>query len=276
VRTLLAVHAHPDDETIVTGGILARYSAEGVRTVIVTCTRGDVGGVADNVRVDASGLGALRERELNAAAATLGISRLDVLGYGDSGMLRATDNRPVNAFSNVDVGAAADQLLRIIEQERPQVMVTYDETGGYGHPDHVKAHQVAVAAFEAAGCRRPAKLYFVRFPEGWSRRFVAGLKREGIAAPSSAPAGVDAGQADVDIGVPDALVTTAIDVRRYVETKRAALACHRSQMPPDHFLMRMSRLFAGRMWAYEFFSREVGPTTARSGHLESDLFDGLG
>jgi N-acetyl-1-D-myo-inositol-2-amino-2-deoxy-alpha-D-glucopyranoside deacetylase len=155
------------------------------------------------------------------------------------------------------------------------VLVAYDDTGGYGHPDHIKAHQVAVAAFEASGPARPAKLYFVRFPLTWSREFVRALRSAGIDAPGSAPTGADAGPEVLDVGVPDQLVTTAIDVRTYVDTKLAALACHASQMPPDHFLMRMPVDLAQRLWSYEYFSREHGPTAAAPGEYEGDLFSGL-
>jgi LmbE family N-acetylglucosaminyl deacetylase len=155
------------------------------------------------------------------------------------------------------------------------VLVTYDETGGYGHPDHLKAHQVGVAAFEASGDARPAKLYFVRIPLGWSREFVRSLRAAGIAAPGSAATGADAGADVLEIGVPDHLVTTAIDVRQYVRIKRAALAAHASQMPPDHFLMRMPPALAERLWQYEYFSCESGPTRAAPGGHEADLFSGL-
>jgi N-acetyl-1-D-myo-inositol-2-amino-2-deoxy-alpha-D-glucopyranoside deacetylase len=275
-RTLLAVHAHPDDETITTGGTLARYAAEGVRTVVVTCTRGDLGWVFDPTLVGQD-VGTLRDRELEDACSTLGVSRLARLGYSDSGMPGVPENHRPGAFFTAHVHEAADRLLEVIEEERPRVMLTYDETGGYGHPDHVKAHQVAVAAFGAAGAARPDKLYFVRFPLTWSREFVRRLREAGIDAPGSAPSGADAGPGLHEIGVPDEVVTTAIDVRRYVATKLAALACHRSQVPPDHFLRRMPPALAERVWANEYFSLESGPTTARCSAqaVEADLFAGL-
>ena len=259
-RTLLAVHAHPDDETITTGGTLARYSAEGVRTVVVTCTQGELGWVFEPSLVGQD-VGTLRDHELETACSTLGVGRLVRLGYYDSGMAGAAENARPGAFAGADLGEAAARLVKVLDEERPRVMLAYDETGGYGHPDHVKAHQVAVAAFETAGTARPEKLYFVRFPLTWSREFVRGLREAGIDAPGSAPAGADAGPDLHEIGVPDALVTTAIDVRRYVPTKLAALACHRSQLPPDHFLRRMPPELAQRLWAYEYFSRESGPTS---------------
>jgi LmbE family N-acetylglucosaminyl deacetylase len=279
-KTLLAVHAHPDDETITMGGTLARYSAEGARTVVVTCTRGDLGWVPDGLATDA-GVAALRDRELDAATRQLGVSRVIRLGYSDSGMAGRPENHRQGAFFAADLAEAAARLVDVIRQERPQVMVAYDATGGYGHPDHVKAHQVAVDAFEASGSARPARLYFVRFPLGWSREFVRALRQAGIDAPGSAIAGADAGPEVAEIGVADNLVTTAIDVRQYVSTKLAALACHASQMPADHFLMRMPLELAERLWAFEYFSREddVHGTQRRVGHgaaLESDLFAGLG
>jgi LmbE family N-acetylglucosaminyl deacetylase len=250
-RCLLAVHAHPDDETLTTGGTLARYAAEGVRTVVVTCTQGELGLPGD------------RSRELEAAANVLGVARLVQLGYADSGM--QAENAGPEAFHRIEAAEAATRLIEVLEEEQPQVVVTYDETGGYGHPDHVKAHQVTVAA-----CRRWAhgRLYFVSFPLTWSRRFVAALRRAGIDAPGSAPAGADAGPEVEEIGVPDERVTTRIDVRAYVDTKRKALACHGSQVGPDHFLGQAPADLLHALWAYEYFER-VGPRPRR---LEEDLF----
>jgi N-acetyl-1-D-myo-inositol-2-amino-2-deoxy-alpha-D-glucopyranoside deacetylase len=173
-------------------------------------------------------------------------------------MAGSADNHRPGAFWAANLDEAAERLREVITEERPQSVVTYDETGGYGHPDHVKAHQVAVAAFR----RLPAdlgsiRLWFVRFPLSWSRAFVASLRAEGIDAPGSAPAGADAGPQVKEIGVDDALVTKAVDVQAYVETKRAALACYASQFPPDHFLSRMSPALAARLWSHEFFSIEA-------------------
>src|SRR5258708_3586095 len=187
MRTLLAVHAHPDDETITMGGTLARYSAEGVRTVVVTCTRGDLGEVR-NQHVSNVDVGAVRDRELETAVQRLGVSRLVRLGYSDSGMAGWPENHRPGAFFAAHLTQAAARLVQIIEEERPQVMLTYDDTGGYGHPDHVKAHHVAVAAFAASGAAQPTKLYFVRLPLTWSRDFVRSLREAGINAPGSAAA----------------------------------------------------------------------------------------
>ena len=176
----------------------------------------------------------------------LGVSRVVKLGYSDSGMAGWPENHRPGAFFAANLGEATERLVDVIRQERPQVMVAYDETGGYGHPDHVKAHQVAVAAFEASGKARPARLYFVRFPLGWSREFVRAVRAAGIDAPGTAVSGAGAGPDVAVIGTADELVTTRIDVRQYVATKRAALACHASQMAADHFLMRMALELAQR------------------------------
>jgi LmbE family N-acetylglucosaminyl deacetylase len=274
MKTLLAVHAHPDDETVTMGGTLARYSADGVRTVVVTCTHGDLGEV-DGARVPIEAdVGTLRDRELEAAARCLGVSRLVNLGYFDSGMAGWAENHRPGAFFAAGLAEASARLLEIIREERPQVLVSYDQTGGYGHPDHLKAHQVAVAAFAlAAGSEvAPGKLYFVRFPLGWSRAFVRALRDAGIDAPGSAPSGSDAGPDVHEIGVADDLVTTAIDISAYVPAKLAALACHASQFPPTHFLRRMPPALAARLWHYEYFSRE---SPAAPGEPETDLFAGL-
>jgi LmbE family N-acetylglucosaminyl deacetylase len=248
---LLAVHAHPDDETLTTGGTLARYAAEGVRTVVVTCTGGELGFPGN------------RAQELQAAAEVLGVHRLVRLGYADSGM--RGENHSPGAFHAVETAAAAENLAEVLQEEQPQVVLTYDETGGYGHPDHVKAHRVTLAAVRRS---KVEKLYFVSFPLSWSRRFVADLRRVGIDAPASAPAGADAGPDVEEIGVPDERVTTRIDVRGYLDKKRAALACYRSQIGPDHFLSKAPADLLQQLWAYEFFER----VDRRPLQEEHDLF----
>jgi N-acetyl-1-D-myo-inositol-2-amino-2-deoxy-alpha-D-glucopyranoside deacetylase len=274
---LLAVHAHPDDETITMGGTLARYSAAGVRTIVVTCTTGDLGEVGDTALASHIDVAAVRASELRAATRTLGVSRQVQLGYSDSGMAGTPQNDRASAFCRADVLEAAARVVRVLEAERPAVMVAYDETGGYGHPDHVRAHEVAVAAYAAAPpAIRPARLFFVRFPLTWSRAFVRALRAAHIDAPGSAPAGADAGPVVQEIGVPDELVTTTVDVRGYVGVKRAALACHASQMPTSHFLRRMSDQLAEQLWSREFYSLERSePQAAARLAPEADLFEGL-
>jgi N-acetyl-1-D-myo-inositol-2-amino-2-deoxy-alpha-D-glucopyranoside deacetylase len=194
-------------------------------------------------------------------------------------MAGTPENDRPTAFCRADLAEAASRLVRILEEERPAVIVGYDETGGYGHPDHLRAHELAVASYDAAPpAIRPARLFFVRFPLTWSRSFVEALRAAGIDAPGSAPSGADAGPSVGEIGVPDDLVTTSLDVRAYVGLKRAALACHASQMPPEHFLRRMPDALAERLWSQEFFSLERSEASepgASRVHTETDFFGGL-
>jgi N-acetyl-1-D-myo-inositol-2-amino-2-deoxy-alpha-D-glucopyranoside deacetylase len=281
-HTLLAVHAHPDDECIGTGGVLARYAAEGVRTVLVTCTDGAVGEISDPALATADNLVDVRARELDEAVQILRVSRLVKLGYRDSGMAGTADNVHPASFHQAPLDEAVGRVVRIIREERPQVVVTYDERGGYGHPDHIRAHEVAVAAFEAAGdgarfpsagpAWAPAKLYYSVVPRSALGRFIERLQEAGIDVPFRRQAEVaeSAGE-DPPFGVADERVTTTVDVAAYVGQKRAALQAHRTQMGPEQFFMRLpSELFA-EIFAREMFQRVTGLGVTP----ETDLFAGL-
>ena len=138
--TLMTVHAHPDDESIGTGGVLARYADEGIRTVLVTCTGGEVGEIGDPTLATPDNLAEIREQELRAACAILGVGHLELLGYRDSGMAGTDDNEHPDAFARADLDVAIRRLVALVRRFRPQVLVTYDENGLYGHPDHVHAN----------------------------------------------------------------------------------------------------------------------------------------
>ena len=159
----MAVHAHPDDEAIGTGGILARYAAEGVRTVLVTCTNGELGDAPGGLKPDDPGhdervVVPLRRRELEASCEILGVSQLELLGYHDSGMEGWPQNDVPDSFWHTPVEDAARRLADLMRTYEPQVVVTYDENGFYGHPDHIQANRVTRAAL--AECGIPAKLYY--------------------------------------------------------------------------------------------------------------------
>src|SRR5918911_3528093 len=197
----MTVHAHPDDEAIGTGGVLARYADEGMRTVLVTCTGGEVGEIADPALATPDTLGEVRARELAESVRILGVSRSVKLGYRDSGMAGTETNGDPRSFFQADLEEATGRLVRVVREERPQLLVTYDDSGGYGHPDHVRAHLITVAGFEAAGDParfpeagppwRPSKLYFTAFTRSGALRFAEMLRERGIEAPWSAPAGGD-------------------------------------------------------------------------------------
>ena len=278
-RTLLAVHAHPDDESTTTGGILARSAAEGARTVLLTCTRGDVG--TPDPREPT---GEVRARELAEAGRILGLSRIVQLGYRDSGMAGTPMNSDPACFWRADFAEAVERVVRVIREERPRVVVTYDERGGYGHPDHIQAHRVTTAAFRVAGnparCAdvgppwQPARLYFVTFPRARARRFAEALRASDIDAPYSAMAGVDAEGDPDEFGTPDDSVQVAVDVSAYVDVKRAALAAHRSQVGSDHFLLRTPLSLLRELWSHEYFQR-AGWDPSQPAEPGADLFAGL-
>src|SRR3979490_2183195 len=280
-RTLVAVHAHPDDECLGTGGILSRYAAEGVRTVLVTCTDGAVGEISDPALATPENLVEVRARELDAAVQLLGISRLVKLGYRDSGMAGTADNDNPASFHQAPLDGAVEGVVQVIRAERPEVIVTYDERGGYGHPDHIRAHQVAVAAFEAAGddsrfpaagpAWAPTRLYYSVVPRSAMLRFMERLREAGIEMPFSRPDSDTAPEApeEMPFGVDDDQVTTTVDVSAYIEAKRAAIESHRTQMGPEQFFMKLpTELFV------EAFGRETFQRVAGSGPKpETDLFD---
>lgn len=284
-RTLLAVHAHPDDECIGTGGSLARYAAEGVYTVLVTCTDGAVGEISDPALATPENLAEVRSRELDESVRILKVGRLVKLGYRDSGMLGTDDNNNPASFNQANFDEAVERVVQVMRAEQPQVVVTYDERGGYGHPDHVRAHQVAVAAVAAAADanRFPsagpawtcAKLYYNVFPRSAMRRFAERLRQAGIEAPFGPGPDENAETAERTVetpfGVDDDKVSTTIDVSAYVAQKRAALESHRTQMGPEQFFMKLpADLFA------EVFGRETFQRVAGEGPLpETDLFAGI-
>jgi mycothiol conjugate amidase Mca len=281
-RTLLTVHAHPDDECIGTGGILARYAAEGARTILVTCTDGAVGEISDPALATPDNLAEVRSRELDESVRILGINRLYKLGYRDSGMAGTADNDNPRSFHQANLDEAVERVVQVVRAEHPQVIVTYDERGGYGHPDHIRAHQVAVAAFEAAGdsSRFPAagpawapdKLYYTVFPRSAMKRFAERLREAGIEPPFGRPDSEAADEAaEPAFGVSDDKVTTIVDVSAYIGAKRASLESHRTQMGPEQFFMQLpTELFK------EAFGRETFQRVAGSGSTpETDLFDGL-
>jgi N-acetyl-1-D-myo-inositol-2-amino-2-deoxy-alpha-D-glucopyranoside deacetylase len=276
-RALLAVHAHPDDECIGTGGILARYAAEGARTVLVTCTDGAVGEISDPALASPENLAEVRSRELDESVRILSVGRLVKLGYRDSGMAGTTDNNHPAAFQQADIEQAIRRVVQVVREERPQVIVTYDERGGYGHPDHIRAHQVAVAAFERSGdaalypdeglAWAPSRLYYAVFPRSAARRFAERLRAAGI----ETPFGETREQEDPPFGVDDARITTVVDVSAYVSAKRAALEAHRTQMGPDQFFMKLPAELFNEAFGQETFQRAAGDGTTP----EKDLFEGL-
>lgn len=218
VRTLVFVHAHPDDEALLTAGTMARASAEGHRVVLLVATDG-AAGLTDAQLVD--DLGATRAAELTRSADALGVARLEQWAYADSGLHGA---RPAG-FAHADVGALADRVATLCDEEGADVLVGYDPSGGYGHPDHLQVHRVVRAAHDRCG-RRP-------------RLFEATLPREPIAHGAHLAARLGLTPSDFDPAefdhawTPRDQITHRVDVRRYLAAKQAALRAHASQATAD-------------------------------------------
>jgi len=281
--TVMAVHAHPDDEVFGTGGVFARAAAEGLRTVLVTATRGDVGEINDPDLDPAEArerLAAIREEELRRACAILGIGELYFLGYRDSGMAGTPDNADPRNFHNADLDEATGRVVELMRRTRPHVVVTYDARGGYGHPDHIAAHRATVAAFDAAADParypdqglepwQPKKLYYTAFPRAGLLRMREELQARGIAMPF----GEDEDFDPTSFTVPDDEITTRVDVDSYVAQKQAALRVHRTQIGAEHFMQRMPADLARLMLGTETFTRVRSFVPAPL--PEDDLFAGL-
>jgi LmbE family N-acetylglucosaminyl deacetylase len=271
--TLMAVHAHPDDEVLSTGGIFARYADEGIRTVLVTCTNGEQGDGPNGVKPGEPGHDeeAVREQrlaELRESVAHLGIEHVELLGYRDSGMAGWEANGRDDAFANVPLQRSAAKLGALLDKYRPQVIVTYDENGGYGHPDHIQAHRVTVVAADAQREKRklPHKLYHTAVARSAFLDMGRLLREAGIESD------FDPGQLPEDFGTPDEDITTYVDVRSYMGRKRKALAAHASQSDGAFFLQMPEDLMA-QVLGIETFVR-VRSDVAVPDH-EDDLFAGL-
>jgi len=279
--TILVVRPHPDDETSLTGGMLAYYSARGVRTGVVTCTGGEEGEIHDpdlDPVADLPHLGEIRERELRDACAILGVSELRLLGYRDSGMRDTPANEHPAAFCQADPVEAAGRLVRIVRELRPQVMVVEPPGGLYPHPDHVKCHDVGRDAFFAAA---DARAYPEAGPAWQVRRLYAGIQvddgRWAALLPEFKAAGLDVGWLEKRQGRSDGAgpetATVALDVSAYSEVQRRALLAHRTQIPRDSFSIRLPEELRRRAFATSYFLRLHPPTAP--GERDADLLDGL-
>lgn len=278
--TLMAVHAHPDDEATGTGGVLAKAAAEGVRTVLVTCTDGRCGDGPGGIKPgeqghDAAAVVELRRRELNDSCAVLNIGSLELLDYADSGMMGWAANDEPGSFWSTPVDEAAERLAELMRHYQPDVVITYDPNGFYGHPDHIQAHRITMAALAVTGL--PAKVYWTTAPRSKMAEFAAVMRELG--ADWDEVAGDELTEGDVpesgqlpDIGLPDDEITTWVDVTEFAGQKFDGLAAHASQSE-NIFFLRMGKERFAELMGVETFVRVAGPTGASS--PETDLFAGL-
>jgi LmbE family N-acetylglucosaminyl deacetylase len=253
---LVSFHAHPDDEAILVGGTLALAADAGHRVVLVFATRGDLGEVADGVLAPDESLGQRREDEARAAAAILGAARVEFLPYHDSGMAGEPSNDRPGGFAGADREEAARLLAAILDEEHAEVLTVYDDRGGYGHPDHVQVHHVGRRAGELA---RTPRVYAGTV----SREHFLALQDQMSAA---VPDGVETPDPEsLDLGVPDATITTRVDVTGVLDRKRAAMAAHSSQIPSESFFLELPpdafALAFGIEWFIRLDDRPAAPET---------------
>ena len=288
---LLLVHAHPDDETIGSGATMAKYVSAGAQVTLVTCTLGEEGEIlvpelAHLAADQSDGLGKHRITELAAAMAELGVTDWRLLGgphaFRDSGMVGTPPNDRTDCFWRADLLEAAKHLVKIIRETRPQVLVTYDDFGGYGHPDHIQAHRVATYARELAAAPSFApelgapwsieKVYWTAFPVSVMRAGIEMLKA----------AGEDTGFAaqdpdEIPFACPDELVTTAIDGGKFAEQKMRALRAHATQISTEEGFFALSNNLGSQVMGTEYYRLVAGTPAEPFDAMgrETDLFNGI-
>jgi N-acetyl-1-D-myo-inositol-2-amino-2-deoxy-alpha-D-glucopyranoside deacetylase len=264
---ILLVHAHPDDETINNGATMALYSTLGAQVTLVTCTRGEEGEVlvpelSYLASSEQDGLGQHREIELANAMKALGITDFRFLShYRDSGMMGTEPNIRPDVFWQVDLDVAAKQLVEVIEEIKPHILITYDEIGGYGHPDHIKAHQVAMRASELSHWQIQ-KIYWNTMPKSVLAEGIAKMKE--IGSDFFGTDNVD----DLPFAKDDSLVTTLIDGTAFVDAKMNAMKAHATQIALDGPFFALSNNLGQQVWGHEYYTLVKG--------VKSEPFDSLG
>ncbi len=274
-KTLLAVFAHPDDESFGTGGTLAHYAAAGVHVALVCATRGEVGEISDPSLATPETLGDVREQELRCAAETLGIKEVIFLGYRDSGMAGSPANNDPRAFINIPADEVVPRLVGIIRRLRPHVVITFEPHGAYGHPDHIAIHRHTVAAFRAAAAPasypdqgepwQPARLFYTAIP----RSFFLTVRDRLIAL------GADVGEFArfEDFGWPDEQVHVTLDVADDIADKWTSFFCHRTQFGPNNLFRRLPDDEVKALMSREHYA--LAWPEPQPGLRMDDLFAGL-
>jgi len=282
-KRLLLVHAHPDDETINNGVTMAKYAALGAQVTLVTCTRGEEGEVLVNELANLASdkddkLGEHREIELKDAMDELGIKDFRFLGapskkWRDSGMMGTPANDRDDVFWQADLDEASIELVKIILEIKPQVLITYDEFGGYGHPDHIKAHLVAMRAAELAANQgwQVSKIYWNTMPRSVIQMGIEKMKEVG-----SDFFGAESAD-DLPFAKPDELVSTVVNAPEYVPAKLAAMKAHATQISLDGPFFALSNNLGLSVWGDEYYTLVKGEKAAPfdANGRELDIFAGI-
>lgn len=265
--TLLLVHAHPDDESISTGGVMMKAKAHGHRVVLVTATRGEAGEIYNMDEAESRPrLGEIRTEELRAADEILGVDRQEFLGYRDSGMVDTPDNKDPRSFHQAKLEEAAERLAVFLREERPDIVVTYADDGVYGHPDHIKAHHVTNAALDIVEREGVPvqKLYYTAVPRSMMQAFAEQY-------PDQAQ---EQARRNMRIeGTPDELITAKVDAHDYVDRKLDAFRAHLSQNEPQSWMKTVQRHILELALGTEYYQLARGKPG--SSLPESDLFAGI-
>ncbi len=277
---ILLVHAHPDDETINNGATMALYADRGAQVTLVTCTRGEEGevlvpGLSHLASTEQDLLGSHRETELALAMKALGISDYRFLGapstkFRDSGMMGTEPNDRPDVFWQADLDTAAKILVDVIEEVKPHILITYDEIGGYGHPDHIQAHRVAMRASELSTWQIQ-KIYWNTIPKSVIAQGMEKMKE--IGSDFFGAESID----DIPFAKDDEFVTTLIDGAAYVDFKMAAMKAHETQIALDGPFFALSNNLGMQIWGDEYYTLVKGIKSAPfdSAGREIDLTSGV-
>jgi len=276
-HSLMAIYAHPDDEAFGTGGTISRYASEGVKVYLVSATRGEVGEISDPSLATPATLGCVREDELRCAAETMGVAQLVFLDYRDSGMAGTPENQDPRAFINAPAEEVVPLLVRLIRSLQPEIIITFEPNGGYGHPDHIAIHKHTVVAFQAAadptydsklGAPWQAKrLFYTAIPHSFFEDMRQQMTDLGLDTQDLVD--ID----DPKLRWPDEAINVHLDVSHSVELKWQALQCHRTQFGPGNLFRRLPEERVKKLMSKEYFA--LAWPEPDSGLQLPDLFAGV-
>jgi LmbE family N-acetylglucosaminyl deacetylase len=276
-HSLMAIYAHPDDEAFGTGGTISRYASEGVKVYLVSATRGEVGEISDPSLATPATLGCVREDELRCAAETMGVAQLVFLDYRDSGMAGTPENQDPRAFINAPAEEVVPLLVRLIRSLQPEIIITFEPNGGYGHPDHIAIHKHTVVAFQAAADPtydsklgdpwQAKRLFYTAIPHSFFEDMRQQMTDLGLDTQDLVD--ID----DPKLRWPDEAINVHLDVSHSVELKWQALQCHRTQFGPGNLFRRLPEERVKKLMSKEYFA--LAWPEPDSGLQLPDLFAGV-